>query len=105
MSELTKEQAQFLGQIFVEEVKKNAKELLDGLDDEDRAEMHPQAFAALETLSNIEGQFCDIWPKITKSINQLGWIAKMILGDAYALVKTLQGIGERIAEVLCNART
>lgn len=102
---LTREQAEALAPIFVAELKKNAKELLDVMPDGDRAEMHPQAFAVLEQLSNIQGKFCEIWPPVDKSINELGWLARMVLGGNYALVKTLQAIGEQIAAQLCGAKS
>ncbi len=102
---LTKEQALVLAPLFVQALRENAKSVLDGLDDEDRKEMHPQAFAALETLSGVQGDFCKIWPQVDRAIDSLGWLAKMFLGGSYALVLTLQTIGKQIAAVLCKPGT
>lgn len=102
-SQLTKEQALALAPIFVAAVKEHAQNILKDMGDEDKADMHPQALAALETLSGIQGDFCKIWPQVDHAINSIGWLAKMFMGGSYALVLTLQTIGQQIAAVLCKA--
>lgn len=102
MPDLTKEQAETLAGIVVPAIREHAQSFLDSLDDEDKREMHPQALAALGTLSGIQGTFCEVAPKIDEAINSLGWIAKMFLGSAYALLLTFQTVLKAIAAPLCG---
>lgn len=100
---LTKEQAQALAPIVLSSIKKHATELLNSLDDADKREMHPQALAALGGLADIRGEFCHVAPTIDKAISDIGWLAKMILGGAYALLIAFQDILKQMQAVLCLA--
>jgi hypothetical protein len=99
---MTREQAEALANIIVPAVKEHAKKIVDGLDDEDKANMHPQALAALDTLSGITGTFCKVEPQIDHIIDSLGWLAKWAMGPAYALLLTFQTILKQVAAVLCQ---
>lgn len=101
---LTKDQASALAAIIVPALKQHASTVVSGLTADEKKEMHPQAFAALETLSGITGTFCEVEPKIDHAINSLGWLAKKFLGSAYALLLTFQTVIKEIAATLCPAK-
>lgn len=103
MSNLTKDQAEALASIIVPALKEHATATLSSLTDEQKNEMHPQAFAALETLSGIRGSFCEIAPEIDKSISGIGWFARSFLGHAYAMLLVFQTVIKDMQSALCPA--
>lgn len=101
---MNKDLALALAPIIVNGLREHAQQTLANLNDEQKAAMHPEGLAALETLSNIQGDFCKVAPDIVSGIDRAGFFIRMFLGQFYAYLQVLRQIVVQMQTVLCKTQ-
>lgn len=98
---MDKAAAEAFAPVVIDALRKYTKIVLTDLNEDQKKDMHPQALAALTTLSNIKGEFCHVAPQVVATIDGAGLIMKMFLGGYYALLLAFRALITQMQAALC----